>query len=207
MTATPAVPETTPAVAESAYPAAEVVRPRTVVLGTVFASAAAVMAFVGLVAIYVLRRAETLADGAEWFPDGSLELGPPGMVLATLVLSVFTVHWAVEAIGADDRVNAYWALGLTTLFGAAVFNQLWFILSDVGFSVDGGEAEFLFLVLNGTFIAFLIAAVVFLAVIFFRALAGGYGHDRTADVVSAAIFWDTVVALWAITWYVLYVTK
>lgn len=201
MAATPAVRT------ETGFPAPEVVRPRTVVIGTVFATAAAVMAFTALVAIYVLRRAETLASGAEWFPEDSLELGPPGMVLSTLVLSVVTVHWAVSAIGDDDRVNAFWALGLTTLFGAAVFNQLWFIISDTGFSVDGGEAQFLFFVLNGAFVVFLIGAVVFVAVTFFRALAGGYGHDRTGDVVSAAIFWDTVVVMWAITWYVIYVTK
>ena len=191
----------------TALPAPELVRPRTVVVGTLFATGAALTMFLALIAIYVMRRADTLDAGQEWFPEGSIEMGPPGFVLATLILSVFTVQWAVHATRHDDRVNAYWALAITGLFGAAVFNQLWFILAETGFSVDGGEAEFLFLVVNGYFAVMLIAAVATLAITFLRALAGQYTGKQNDGVAAAALFWNAVVAVWAVTWYVIYITK
>jgi heme/copper-type cytochrome/quinol oxidase subunit 3 len=188
-------------------PAPETARPRTFLVATMFASAAAFMVFAGVVVVYIRERAAARDAGAEWFPDGVIQLGAPGFILATLLLSVVTVQWAVQAINADDRMNAYVAMGLTALFGGAVFNQLWFVIGDTGFALDGSAAEFLFFVVNGTFIAFLIGAVVFLAITFLRALIGSYGPRRAEAVAGAAFYWHTVVAMWAIAWYVIYVTK
>lgn len=184
-------------------PAAETTRPRTVLVATMFASAAAFVAFTGVLLIYVSERSS--AD--TWFPDGVIELGPAGFIFATLILSVFTVQWAVQAINADDRVNAFVALGLTGLFGAAVFNQLWFIINDTGFALDSSTPEFLFFLVNGTFAAFMISAVVFVALTFLRALIGQFGPRRADGVAAAAFYWNTVCAMWALAWYVVYVTK
>lgn len=195
--------------------APRLVRPRTVIVGTMFASAAAAMVFMGIIGVYLVERADARAVGAEWFPKGSIEMGPAGFVLATLVLSVFTIQWALQAIKAGDRVNAYVALGLTALFGAAVFNQLWFILGDAGLTLDGSgaagpvgqQAQFLFFMVNGAFAIFMIAAVAFLFLTFLRALVGQYSPLQSDGIAAAAMFWNTVVAMWAITWYVVYVTK
>ncbi|MDG2028766.1 MAG: hypothetical protein P8J50_16810 [Acidimicrobiales bacterium] len=184
-------------------PSAEATRPRTVLVATMFGSSAAFITFAGVLLVYVRARATAI----EWFDASSVELGPAGFIFATLILSIFTVQWAVQAINADDRMNAFVALGLTGLFGAAVFNQLWFIINDTGFTLNGSTAEFLFFVVNGTFIAFLIAAVAFLALTFLRALVGQYGPRKADGVAAAAFFWNTVVAMWAIAWYVVYVTK
>ena len=183
-------------------PAAEVTRPRTVLVATMFASAASFMAFVGVLLVYVSRR----SAAEEWFPEGAIELGPAGFVFATLILSIFTVQWAVQAVKADDRVNAYVALALTALFGAAVFNQLWFIINDTGFALDASTAEFL-----GTTLPevpyFMITAVAFVALTFVRALIGQFGPRKADGVAAAAFYWNTVVAMWALAWYVIYVTK
>ena len=188
-------------------PAPEVTRPRTVLVGTMFASAAAFMAFVGLVLVYVSERAQARADGAEWFPDGTIELGPAGFVFATLILSIFTVQWAVQAINADDRKNALVALALSGLFGAAVFNQLWFIINDTGFALSATTSQFMFFVVLGTFVAFMISAVVFVALTFLRALIGQFGPRKADSVAAAAFYWNTVVAMYAIAWYVIFITK
>lgn len=194
-------------VATTGLPAAEINRPRSLLVGTVFGCAAAFMLFVGVVGIYVLERAKARDDGTEWFPEGVVELGPSGFIFWTLILSVFTVQWAVQAINADDRINAYVALALTGLFGAAIFNQLWFIINDTGFALATDTAQFLFFVINGTFIVFLIAAVVFVALTFVRALAGQFGPRRAEAVSSAAVFWDMVVFMWAVVYYLVYITK
>ena len=72
-------------------------------------------------------------DAGEWFPEGVIELGPSGWIFWTLVLAAFTVQWAVQAIR-NDRPNAYIALALTGMFGAAVF-KVWFIINDTGFAL------------------------------------------------------------------------
>lgn len=188
-------------------PSAEVARPRTVLVGTMFASAAAFMGFLGVVLVYISERAQARADGAEWFPEGVIELGPAGFVFATLLLSIFTVQWAVQALNADDRKNALVALAITGLFGAAVFNQLWYIMNDTGFSLAADNAQFMFFVVLGTFVVFMIAAVVFVALTFLRAVIGQFGPRRTDAVAAAAFYWNTVVAMYAIAWYVVFVTK
>ena len=203
-------------VATTGLPAPEITRPRSLMVGTMFACAAAFMFFLAVVGIYVVERAEARDSGSEWFPEGVIELGPSGFIFWTLILSIFTIQWAVQAINADDRVNAYVALALTGLFGAAIFNQLWFIINDTGFTlaaanagivVAGDDAQFLFFVVNGTFIVFLIAAVVLVAFTFIRAMAGQFGPRRAEAVYSAALFWNTVVFMWAIVYYLIYITK
>ena len=51
-------------------PAAEVTRPRTVLVATMFASAAAFMAFAGVLLVYISER----ASAETWFPEGVIEL-------------------------------------------------------------------------------------------------------------------------------------
>ena len=168
-----------------------------------FASAASFMAFAGVLLVYINER----SAATEWFPPGVVELGPAGFVFSTMILSIFTVQWAVQAVNNDDRVNAFVALGLTGLFGGSVFNQLWFIINDTGFALAGSNAEFLFFLVNGTFIAFLLVAVVFVTLTFLRALIGQFGPRKADGVAAAAFYWNTVVAMWAIAWYVVYVAK
>ncbi len=194
-------------VATTGLPAPEVSRPRSLLVGTMFGTAAAFMFFCAVVGIYVLERAAARDAGVEWFPADVVELGPSGFIFWTLILSVFTVQWAVQAINADDRINAYVALALTGLFGAAIFNQLWFIINDTGFALAADTGQFLFFVVNGTFIVFLIAAVVFIALTTVRALAGQFGPRRAEAVSSAALVWNTVVFMWAIVYYLIYITK
>ncbi|MCQ3813395.1 MAG: cytochrome c oxidase subunit 3 [Acidimicrobiia bacterium] len=186
---------------------AQIYRPRSLLVGTVFGCAAAFMFFLSVVAVYVRERARARHEAMEWFAEGTVELGPSGFVFWTLVLSVFTVQWAVQAINAEDRVNAYVALALTTLFGVAIFNQLWFIINDTGFALAASNAEFLFFVINGTFIVFLIAAVLFITFTFVRALAGQFGPKRAEAVSAAALFWHTVVLMWAVVYFLVYINK
>ncbi|MEM7140209.1 MAG: hypothetical protein AAF548_04190 [Actinomycetota bacterium] len=184
-------------------PTAEVTRPRTVLVATMFASVASFMVFAGVVLVYIRAR----ATSDTWFDSSAIELGPAGFIFSTLILSIFTIQWAVQAINNEDRINAYVALAITALFGAAVFNQLWFIINDTGFTLNGSTAEFLYFLVNGTFVVFMLLATAFVALTFLRAMIGQFGPRKADSVAAAAFFWNTVVAMWAIAWYVIYVTK
>src|SRR5687768_8662412 len=98
-------------------------RPRLLLVGTSLAAAGSAMLFVGLLAIYTTLRAQAFASTGDWIPDGvNIPLTPPNMAAVTLIMSVVTIHWAVYAIGNDDRQNAYVALGLTAFLGLAYAN-------------------------------------------------------------------------------------
>ena len=67
--------------------------------------------------------------------------------------------------------------------------------------------KFLFFVLNGTFITFLILAMAFVFLTALRALFGQYSPRQNDGVPAAAMFWHTVGAMYWITWIAVYVTK
>jgi len=187
--------------------APELRRPRTVQVGTTLAAAASFMAFIGLLAVYLSRRAEARAADVEWFPEGVIELGPSGWIFWTLWLSAFTVQWAVQAIENNDRPNAYIALGITAMFGASIFNQMWFILNDTGFAIAAGEPQLMFFVVIGAFLGFLIIACAFIGITAIRALFGQYRPRQSDGVAAAAIYWHTVSAMYWVTWIAIFVTK
>lgn len=191
----------------TSLPAAPARRPRTALVGAMLGSGAAFMTYIGLLAVYLIERSNASLAGADWFPEGVVELGPSGWIFWTMIMSIFTVQWAEWSIKTGDRSNGLWALGLTGLFAAAVFNQLWFIINDTGFTLAGSTPEFMFFILNGAFIVFLIGAAVFLALTMLRALFGQYGTRQADGVGAAAMFWNTVCTMYFITWYVVYVTK
>ena len=61
-----------------------------------------------------------IAGGATALPEGTvLPLTPGNMGLVTLAMSAVTVAWVVYALRNDDRPHAYFALGLTLVFGVA----------------------------------------------------------------------------------------
>ena len=91
-------------------------RARVFLVGTAFVTAAIAMLFIGLIAVYLALRTQALVDVGSWIPaDVVLPLTQPNMMMLTLVLSMFTVQWAVSAIKNDDRANTYLALAVTLL--------------------------------------------------------------------------------------------
>ncbi len=191
----------------TALPAPSATRPRTIAVGSLLSTAAAFMAFAGLVVIYVQQRQQARTTGQEWFPEGSVELGPAGMMMMTLLLSMVTVQWAVQAARTEDRPHGFIALAVTLLFGAAVINQFWFVYSDTAFAIDEGRAQLLFYAVTGSFIAMLIAGLAMLTVTTIRALMGSSGRELAHGVQAAAIYWHMCVLCYFIVWYVVFINK
>lgn len=188
-------------------PPASPSRPRTTLVGALFATSAAFVAFASLVALYVQQRQQARAAGADWFAPGSIEMGPAGMSMATLALSVVTAQWAVQAARDEDRPHGFIALGVTLMFGAAVINQFWFIYQSTGFAIDDGVAELMFYVVTGAFIVMLMTAMAALAVCTLRALLDPFGRRLAQKVQSVAIFWHVMVLCYFLVWYVVFITK
>lgn len=182
-------------------------RPRVLLVGTALAAAAAFMAIVGLIGVYLSARSAALAAGTPWLPDGtSIPLTPANMALATMALSAVSMWWAVDAVGKNDRQIAYLALALTMFFGIAVINATSFLYTQSNLPVKS-TAGVLIYAITGAHLAMIIVGLVFAAVMTFRTLGGEYhGRDREG-LTAAALFWYVTIAAHAVIWLAIYVTK
>ncbi|MEZ5137429.1 MAG: hypothetical protein R2702_05435 [Acidimicrobiales bacterium] len=188
-------------------PAAPPARPRVLLVGTALAAVATLMAFAGVIGLYLAERASVLSQGGTWLPEGtSIPLTPGGIAMATMLLSAVTMWWAVDAVGRNDRPAAYLALALTMMFGLAVINAISFLYTQMELPVASVPGVFIYTITGG-FIATLVAAMAYAAVMTFRTLGGEYhGRDREG-LVAAALFWYANIAVFAVIWYAIFVTK
>lgn len=197
----------------SAPPVAELSRNRTLLVGTAFASAGVIMLFIGLFAVYISIRQnnefkiEGLAPGILWFPEGAVQIAPGTMMLFTTWISAMSIAWAVQAIRNDDRRNAYMALGLTILMGAAVINQMVFSITDFGIPIDRSVPATLLYTLYGSYIILMSIAVGFVFLMFMRAIAGQFNSKNADGIEAVAIFWYATVILYHPIWYLITITK
>lgn len=182
--------------------------PRVLVIGTAFATAAVVMAFAGMIGQYLLERGAVVSGGNDWLPDGaSIPLTQPNVMMLGLIMSSVTMQWAVQAVKADDRVNTYLALGLTLVFGVAFVNMTAYLYSLMGLEIAAGPAGVLIYAITGAHIAMAVVAMLFVGFMAFRALGGQYSSRQADGIVAAALFWHAMVAVYAIIWIAIYVTK
>lgn len=189
-------------------PPAEPTRPRVLLVGTAFAAAASVMVFAGLIGIYLAERADVIKGGDAWLPNGvTIPLTPGTISLFTFILSGITMWWAVDAVGRNDRGGAYLALALTIMFGLCVINATSFLYGQSGLAVSTKPGLLIFTV-TGLHLVMVVGALVFAAVMTFRTLGGHYHGPRDREgLVAAALYWYTTIAVYAVIWYAIYVTK
>ena len=183
------------------------VRPSTLMVGTALATGAVVMFFAGLFAVYFSMRADTMAWGSEWFPEGAIQLSPGGMNMATLVVATVTMAWAVHSVAGNDRIHAYLALALTAVMGIAMINQTVFYFNDIGLPIDYSTSTTLLFTIVGAHLVMVGIGVLWVGLLLLRAL-GAQDTRRHRDLVSAAaLYWYATVAVYAVMWVGIYIGK
>ena len=190
-------------------PEAPIARPRVLMVGTAFAVAAIVMAFAGLIGIYLTERAATIASGNAWIPDGVvIPLNQPNVMLFALLSSSITIQWAVDAARRDDRQQAYLALGLTVVLGFAVINMAAYLYSVMGLDMAVASlTPVLIYTISGLHLVVLAGAIVFTGLMAFRALGGQYTSRQYDGLSAAALFWHAQVIVYVAIWYAIYIIK
>jgi cytochrome c oxidase subunit 3 len=182
-------------------------RPRTLVIASAFGTGSVLMYFGGLFAVYFSIRADALAWGSQWYPEGAIQLVPGGMNMATLALSAITMAWAVQAVLNDDRVHAMIAMALTAVLGIAMVNQTVFYFMDIGLPIDASEAATMLYVIVGSHLVMVAVGVLWLGMLLLRTL-GGQDTNRHRDLVSAAsLYWYAAVAVYSVIWVGIYIAK
>jgi len=188
-------------------PAPPPARPRVLLIGTGFALAGIVLAFAGLIGLYLGRRAAAIESNRPWLPEGvTIDLTPGNVAMIGLLISAVVVQWAVYSIADDDRPRAYLALGLTVLLGGAYINGMAFNYTQMGITVHDPVGLLIFTI-TGMHLAMAGAGMIFVGLMAFRALGGQYsGRDREG-IVAAAMYWHVTVLVFAVIWFTIFVTK
>jgi cytochrome c oxidase subunit 3 len=183
-------------------------RPRVLLVGTVFAAAAFAMFVLGMLGVYLHLRAVGRASGLTWLPQAvHIPLTQPNVMLFTLLMSSVSIQWAVAAIKNDDRRHTYLALGVSLLLAFAFLNQYAYLFSLIGLNVSANQQSVLIYSIAGAQIVMMVIAMVFVVLMGFRALAGQFTSRQHDGIAAAAIFWHASVALYALIWFAVYVTK
>lgn len=189
-------------------PAPPRVRGRSLLVGTGFAVAASIMYFAGLFGVYLQQRATAGSAGVEWIPSSArIELTAPGMIMWTLIISVAVMQWAVYSIARDDRPHALLAVGATLAMGAMVLVQYGWQYPQMGLVADESVAAVLIYAISGSHLIMVIFAMVFVALMGFRALSGQLNSRQTDGIVAASLFWYVTVFIYFFIWIGVFIAK
>lgn len=187
----------------TALPAPLQPRRRELIFGSAFAAAGAVAVMATLIGYYLAARN---AGGADWLATNTVPLTQPNMQALTLGMSMVTMQWAVHSIVRDDRPHTFLALGVTLLLGAAFVNQSFFLFKQAGVKLDQPEGPLFYAVTAGS-LAMVVAGMIFIALMAFRALGGQFSSRQPDGIAAAAVFWYASCAVYAVVWVAVYIMK
>jgi heme/copper-type cytochrome/quinol oxidase subunit 3 len=189
-------------------PAPEAPRPRVLLVGTALGSGSAAMLVLAMVAVYLRLRHGVVSSGEAWLPEGAnIQLTPGTMGLVTLVMSADTAAWAAWALRRYDRNHALLAIGVTLLLGAAFIVGTAYGWQQMGVGIADSTPSLLIYAISGAHVAMVAVGMLFLLVMGFRALGGQLTGRAAEGVTAAVVFWYVTIAVYAVVWYGIYVTK
>jgi cytochrome c oxidase subunit 3 len=183
-------------------------RPRVLLVGTALTAAAVSAAIGGMVALYTELRSQSLAAEGSWLPeDTSVPLTPGNVGLVSLLMSAVTVAWAVYALRNEDRSHAYFALWWTFVFGIASVVDTAYLWQQMGLGINDSPQAVLIYGITGAHTAMIGGGLLFMLVMGFRALGGQLTGRAAEGLNAAALFWYATIAVYAVVWYAIYITK
>ena len=159
-----------------------------------------------MLAVWALQRREAIDATGTWFPNGVTipEVPTNVMLIAFIGICVFG-QWAVWSAHRNDRGHTTLAVGCTALVALLVINAQAFVYYRMGLGIGDGTYAVMFYAITGMFMALMIVGVVFTVVAAFRYIGGRSGDQEI--LVSHAIYWYAMAAIYAAIWFLVYVTK
>ncbi len=182
----------------------------TALLGMMLFIASEIMFFAGLFGVYFNVRSSTPV----WPPQGidfiePFPLTAVGTVL--LVLSSFTIQWAIWRIRKGDRTGLVRGLAITLLLGVVflgiqMYEYLHFV-TEYNFGIDSGAYGTLFYTLTGFHGAHVFGGIVGISVILLRALQGQFSARHHIAVEAVSAYWHFVDVVWIALFVTIYLLK
>jgi cytochrome c oxidase subunit 3 len=182
----------------------------TALLGMLLFIGSELMFFAGLFAAYFNAR----AAAPQWPPANQETVVEPNLLVVTativLVLSSFTMQWAVWRIRRGDRVGMNRAMAVTLLLGIVFLGMQaydYIELAEHGFVINSGIYGTLFFTMTGFHGAHVFGGVVGITVILLRGLAGQFSARHHIAVEAVSAYWHFVDVVWIGLFFTLYILK
>jgi len=182
----------------------------TALLGMMLFIASEIMFFAGLFGVYFNVRSSTPV----WPPEGidfiePFPLTAVGTVL--LVLSSFTIQWAIWRIRKGDRTGLVRGLAVTLLLGGVFLGiqmyEYYHFVTAYNFGIDSGAYGTLFYTLTGFHGAHVFGGIVGISVILLRALQGQFSARHHIAVEAVSAYWHFVDVVWIALFVTIYLLK
>jgi heme/copper-type cytochrome/quinol oxidase subunit 3 len=169
-----------------------------------------VMFFSGLFAAYFNVR----ATAPVWPPEGFDFLQPlplPVFVTVILVVSSFTMQWAIWRIREGDRTGLIRGLAVTLLLGVVFLilqvYDYYELVTHERFGIDTGIYGTLFYTMTGFHGAHVFGGVVGISVILLRATQGQFSARHHIAVEAVSAYWHFVDVVWIALFATIYLLK
>ncbi len=178
-------------------------------LGVLVLLGAETMLFVGLIGAFLVFR----MGNVNWPPLGMDDIQLPQLItgINTLLLLVsgFTMYFAVRSIQQDQILLHHisliftWCLGLAFL---GIQGSEWIRLIGNGLTLQSGIYGSIFYVLIGCHALHVLGAVIWLSIVVAKSLLGKFSSENYNGVETCMIYWIFVVALWPILYVLVYLS-
>ncbi len=175
-------------------------------VGAVVGAMAMAMLIGGMLSIWALERRDAIDTLGTWVPSGVTIPEVPSNVMLIAFIGVLSFAlWAVWAAQRDDKANTVFALAMTAFVAVLIVNAQFFIYSQMDLGITDGLYGSMFYAITGTFVALMVAGILFTLVALFRFL-GGRTFDREI-LIAHVVFWFAMAVVYTAIWFVVYVTK
>lgn len=176
-------------------------------LGVLILLGAETMLFVGLIGAFLVFR----MGNVTWPPLSIDNIQLPRLVTgintALLIMSGWTMFLALRAIRQNQvKQLRTWLMftGVLGLLFLVIQGSEWIKLVHEGLTLQSGIYGGIFYVLIGCHAVHVLGAVIWLAIVIGKAMAGRFSSVNFTAVETCTIYWIYVVALWPILYVLVY---
>jgi cytochrome c oxidase subunit III len=178
-----------------------------------------VLLFGGLFALYTAYRAEYPADFLEALHHNNLAIGTLNTVI--LIVSSFTVAWAVHSLGHGRSRTCVVSLGLTIVLGVAflIFKGVEYTehfgegifpgshYAYAGMDTPGAKMFFtLYYLMTGLHALHMIGGIGLMAWLMRRVVRRRTTREYHAELEMGGLYWHLVDSIWIFLWPLFYLT-
>ncbi|MCG9129593.1 heme-copper oxidase subunit III [Candidatus Poribacteria bacterium] len=176
-------------------------------LGVLILLGAETMLFAGLIGAFLVYRMGNVI----WPPLSHADIQLPRLVTGIntglLVFSGFSMFQAFRSIQQDRVKYLRYHLLLTGALGLlflVIQGSEWIQLIGQGLTLQSGVYGATFYVLIGCHAVHVLGAVIWLAIVIGKSLAGRFSSSSYTGVETCTIYWIYVVALWPVLYFLVY---
>ncbi len=176
-------------------------------LGVILFVASECVFFAALFGAYFTVRAQATVWPPTGIEEGLKTLPLPAIATTILLLSSFTMQFAIVAIRMGDRRTMLRLLKVTLVMGATFLGMQAYDYATLGFSIHDTVYGTTFFTMTGFHGAHVFGGLVFIYLMLARGWSGQLTKENHYALEACAIYWHFVDIVWIGLFSTLYILK